>query len=632
MSDVIHHECGIALIRLLKPFDYYKQKYGDIHYGLTKMYLLMEKQHNRGQDGAGLATVKFDMEPGQKYIDRSRDTKAQAIKNIFDPIFEQFNNISERDSGILKNEKFAKEKFDFLGEVLLGHLRYATHGSDKEGLAHPRIRASNWMTRTLLVAGNFNLTNVDELFQTLIELGQIPREVSDTMTVLEKIGHFLDAENQRLFKYYKTQGHDNKTITNLIAENLDYKKILSNSAEDFDGGYVMGGLIGHGDAFVMRDPAGIRPAYYYKDDEIVVVASERPAIQTTFNVHRSKVHEIKPGHALIIKKDGSVGEIMCHEPAEKKSCSFERIYFSRGGDAEIYQERKKLGHLLMPKILKEINYDFENTVFSYIPNTAELAFIGLTEGIQKALIEQQFENFISAGGTDIEGLKNNLLKLPRIEKIAHKDVKLRTFITGDASRNDMVSHVYDVSYGLIQNSIDTIVALDDSIVRGTTLQNSILTMLDRLQPKKIVIVSSAPQIRYPDCYGIDMSKMGSFIAFQAAVALIKERKMDGFLEKIYKDCLLENQKPKDEIQNIVKAVYEPFSTAEISEMIAEIVKPKNIFSDVKIIYQEVDDLHIACPNHTGDWYFTGNYPTKGGNKVANTAFINYMEGKNIRAY
>jgi amidophosphoribosyltransferase len=632
MSDVIHHECGIALIRLLKPFDYYKQKYADIHYGLTKMYLLMEKQHNRGQDGAGLATVKFDMEPGQKYIDRSRDTKAQAIKNIFDPIFEQFNNISERESGILKNEKFAKEKFDFLGEVLLGHLRYATHGSDKEGLAHPRIRASNWMTRTLLVAGNFNLTNVDELFQTLIELGQIPREVSDTMTVLEKIGHFLDAENQRLFKYYKTQGHDNKTITNLIAENLDYKRILSNSAEDFDGGYVMGGLIGHGDAFVMRDPAGIRPAYYYKDDEIVVVASERPAIQTTFNVHRSKVHEIKPGHALIIKKDGSVGEIMCHEPAEKKSCSFERIYFSRGGDAEIYQERKKLGHLLMPKILKEINYDFENTVFSYIPNTAELAFIGLTEGIQKALIEQQFENFISAGGTDIEGLKNNLLKLPRIEKIAHKDVKLRTFITGDASRNDMVSHVYDVSYGLIQNSVDTIVALDDSIVRGTTLQNSILTMLDRLQPKKIVIVSSAPQIRYPDCYGIDMSKMGSFIAFQAAVALIKERKMDGFLEKIYKDCLLENQKPKDEIQNIVKAVYEPFSTAEISEMIAEIVKPKNIFSDVKIIYQEVDDLHIACPNHTGDWYFTGNYPTKGGNKVANTAFINYMEGKNIRAY
>jgi amidophosphoribosyltransferase len=632
MSDVIHHECGIALIRLLKPFDYYKEKYGDIHYGLTKMYLLMEKQHNRGQDGAGLATVKFDMEPGQKYIDRSRDTKAQAIKNIFDPIFEQFNAINERESNILKNEKIAKEKFDFLGEVLLGHLRYATHGSDKEGLAHPRIRASNWMTRTLLVAGNFNLTNVDELFQTLIDLGQIPREVSDTMTVLEKIGHFLDAENQRLFKHYKTQGHDNKTITHLIAENLDYKKILSNSAEDFDGGYVMGGLIGHGDAFVMRDPAGIRPAYYYKDDEIVVVASERPAIQTTFNVHRSKVQEIKPGHALIIKKDGSVGEIMCHKPAEKKSCSFERIYFSRGGDSEIYQERKKLGHLLMPKILKEINYDFENTVFSYIPNTAELAFIGLTEGIQKALIEHQFEKFKNTGSTDIEELKNNLLKLPRIEKIAHKDVKLRTFITGDSSRNDMVSHVYDVSYGLIQNAVDTIVALDDSIVRGTTLQNSILTMLDRLQPKKIVIVSSAPQIRYPDCYGIDMSKMGSFIAFQAAVALIKERKMDGFLEKIYKDCLLENQKPKDEIQNIVKAVYEPFSTAEISQMIAEIVKPKNIFSDVKIIYQEVDDLHIACPNHTGDWYFTGNYPTKGGNKVANTAFINYMEGKNIRAY
>lgn len=632
MSDFIRHECGIALIRLLKPFDYYKQKYGDIHYGLTKMYLLMEKQHNRGQDGAGLATIKFDMEPGQKYIDRSRDTKAQAIKNIFDPIFNQFANLTEKEQQIFKNEKLAKDTFDFLGEVLIGHLRYATHGSDKEGLAHPRIRASNWMTRTLLVAGNFNLTNVDELFETLIELGQIPREVSDTMTILEKIGHFLDAENQRLFKHYKNQGHNNKTITQLIAQNLDYKRILSNSAEDFDGGYVMSGLIGHGDAFVMRDPAGIRPAYYYKDDEIVVVASERAAIQTTFNIHRSKIDEIQPGHALLIKKDGSVGEILCQKPTEKKSCSFERIYFSRGGDAEIYQERKRLGHLLVPKILDEIENDFDNTVFSYIPNTAELAFIGLTEGIQKAIIEQQFSIFENSATKDLETLKQGLLKLPRIEKIAHKDVKLRTFITGDSSRNDMVSHVYDVSYGLINNSVDTIVALDDSIVRGTTLQNSILTMLDRLQPKKIVIVSSAPQIRYPDCYGIDMSKMGSFIAFQAAVALIKERKMIGFLEAIYKKCIEENEKPKDEIQNLVKEVYAPFSTVEISNMIAEIVKPKNIFSVVKIIYQEVEDLHIACPNHKGDWYFTGNYPTKGGNKVANTAFINYMEGKNVRAY
>lgn len=632
MSDFIRHECGIALIRLLKPFDYYKQKYGDIHYGLTKMYLLMEKQHNRGQDGAGLATIKFDMEPGQKYIDRSRDTKAQAIKNIFDPIFNQFANLTEKEHQIFKNEKLAKDTFDFLGEVLIGHLRYATHGSDKEGLAHPRIRASNWMTRTLLVAGNFNLTNVDELFETLIELGQIPREVSDTMTILEKIGHFLDAENQRLFKHYKNQGHNNKTITQLIAQNLDYKRILSNSAEDFDGGYVMSGLIGHGDAFVMRDPAGIRPAYYYKDDEIVVVASERAAIQTTFNIHRSKIDEIQPGHALLIKKDGSVGEILCQKPTEKKSCSFERIYFSRGGDAEIYQERKRLGHLLVPKILDEIENDFDNTVFSYIPNTAELAFIGLTEGIQKAIIEQQFSIYENSATKDLETLKQGLLKLPRIEKIAHKDVKLRTFITGDSSRNDMVSHVYDVSYGLINNSVDTIVALDDSIVRGTTLQNSILTMLDRLQPKKIVIVSSAPQIRYPDCYGIDMSKMGSFIAFQAAVALIKERKMIGFLEAIYKKCIEENEKPKDEIQNLVKEVYAPFSTVEISNMIAEIVKPKNIFSVVKIIYQEVEDLHIACPNHKGDWYFTGNYPTKGGNKVANTAFINYMEGKNIRAY
>ena len=630
MSDFIKHECGIALIRLRKPISYYKEKYGDVHYGLTKMYLLMEKQHNRGQDGAGLATIKLDMAPGKKYIDRNRSTKAQAIKNIFDPIFAQFAEIKNKD--LPKEDHVLKDKFDFLGELLLGHLRYATHGSNKEGLAHPRLRANNWMTRTLLVAGNFNLTNVDELFENLTDLGQYPREMSDTMTVLEKIGHFLDTENQKLFKKYKAQHIQNKDITPLIAEHLDYKNILSNSAEDFDGGYVMAGLVGHGDAFVMRDPSGIRPAYYYYDDEVVVVASERPAIQTSFDIHRSKIHEIQPGHALVIKKDGSVGEILCHKPAPRKSCSFERIYFSRGGDFEIYQERKMLGKLVVPQILEAIQQDFDNTIFSYIPNTAEIAFLGMIEEVQSNLTKKRVDDFFKGGTSDPEELKKILSIPPRIEKIAHKDVKLRTFITEDASRNDMVSHVYDVSYGLVRNTIDTIVVLDDSIVRGTTLQNSILTMLDRLQPKRIIVVSSAPQIRYPDCYGIDMSKMGSFVAFMAATELLKERKMLPLLDEVYSACKLENTKPISEIRNIVKRVYEPFTYEEVSDKIAEIVKPKNIFSDVKIIYQTVENLHKACPNHTGDWYFTGDYPTKGGNKVANTAFINYMEGKNIRAY
>lgn len=630
MSDFIKHECGIALIRLRKPISYYKEKYGDVHYGLTKMYLLMEKQHNRGQDGAGLATIKLDMAPGKKYIDRSRSTKAQAIKNIFDPIFAQFASFKNKE--LPKDDHILKDKFDFLGELLLGHLRYATHGSNKEGLAHPRLRANNWMTRTLLVAGNFNLTNVDELFENLTDLGQYPREMSDTMTVLEKIGHFLDTENQKLFKKYKAQHIPNKDITPLIAEHLDYKNILANSAEDFDGGYVMAGMVGHGDAFVMRDPSGIRPAFYYYDDEVVVVASERPAIQTSFNVHRSKIYEIQPGHALVIKKDGSVGEILCHKPAPRKSCSFERIYFSRGGDFEIYQERKTLGKLVVPQILDAIAHDFDNTIFSYIPNTAEIAFLGMIEEVQSNLMKKRVDNFFQNGASDPEELKKVLSIPPRIEKIAHKDVKLRTFITEDASRNDMVSHVYDVSYGLVRNTIDTIVVLDDSIVRGTTLQNSILTMLDRLQPKRIIVVSSAPQIRYPDCYGIDMSKMGSFVAFLAAIELLKEQKMLGRLEEIYAACKQENLKPIAEIRNLVKDVYAPFSYEEISDKIAEIVKPKNIFSDVKIIYQTVENLHQACPNHTGDWYFTGDYPTQGGNKVANTAFINYMEGKNIRAY
>lgn len=632
MSDQIKHECGIALIRLLKPLSYYKEKYNDTYFGLNKMYLLMEKQHNRGQDGAGLATIKLDTAPGNAYFDRERSVDKQAIKAIFDKIFKQFSNLSDKEKDKLQDFDYVKNHYPFMGELLLGHLRYGTHGGNDMSNCHPRIRANNWKTRTLIVAGNFNMTNVDALFDKLVDLGQFPREMSDTMTVLEKIGHFLDGENQRLFKKFKPSGLSNYEITPLIEHNINVVDILKNAAEDFDGGYAMAGMIGHGDAFVMRDPCGIRPAYYYKDDEVVVVASERPAIQTAFNVHKNSVHEIRPGHALIIKKDGSVGEIQCIAPQERKACSFERIYFSRGSDAEIYQERKTLGKLLVPTILNAVHHNVENTVFSYIPNTAEVAFIGMTEEIQKQHIQNKIEAFNTGTIQSTEELHRQLSIMPRIEKIAIKDVKMRTFITDDSSRNDLVQHVYDVTYGLVKNHEDTLVVLDDSIVRGTTLKESILTMLDRLQPKKIIVVSSAPQIRFPDCYGIDMSKMGSFVAFQAAVELWKDRNEFSFLEKLYKACKEEVQKPLNEITNLVKEVYAPFSADEISVKIAEIIKPKHIFSDVQVIYQTIENLHVACPNNLGDWYFTGNYPTQGGNRVALNAFINYMEGKNVRAY
>ncbi len=632
MSDPIKHECGIALIRLLKPLSYYKEKYGDIHYGLNRMYLLMEKQHNRGQDGAGLATIKLDTAPGSPYFDRERSVDKQAIKAIFDKIFRPFANLSDKEKEQLQDMEYVKNHYPFMGELLLGHLRYGTHGGNDMSNCHPRIRANNWKTRTLIVAGNFNMTNVDELFDKLVDLGQFPREMSDTMTVLEKIGHFLDVENQKLFKKFKPSGLSNYEITPLIEHNIDVTEILKNAAEDFDGGYAMAGMMGHGDAFVMRDPSGIRPAYFYKDDEVVVVASERPAIQTAFNVHRSKVQEIKPGHALVIKKDGSVGEVQCIQPMERKACSFERIYFSRGSDFEIYQERKTLGKLLVPTILEAVNHDVENTVFSYIPNTAEVAFIGMTEEIHKQHIQLKLNAFSKGEIKTTEELHEQLSLMPRVEKIAIKDVKMRTFITEDTSRNDLVHHVYDVTYGLVKNNQDTLVVLDDSIVRGTTLKESILTMLDRLQPKKIIVVSSAPQILYPDCYGIDMSKMGSFVAFQAAVQLWKERNEYHVLEALYKECKEEIQKPLSEIRNLVKKVYEPFTADEISAKIADIVKPNHIFSDVQVIYQTIDDLHTACPNNLGDWYFTGDYPTQGGNRVALNAFINYMEGKNVRAY
>lgn len=631
MSDAIKHECGIALIRLLKPLNYYKEKYGDTHYGLSKMYLLMEKQHNRGQDGAGIATIKLDTQPGFAYIDRKRSIDKQAIKVIFEEIFTQFRNLNKEEHTLLNNSEYLKQKYEFMGELLLGHLRYGTHGGNDMSNCHPRVRANNWKTRTLLVAGNFNLTNVDELFDNLVTLGQFPRELSDTMTILEKIGHFLDHENQKLFKKYKSLQYNNAEITSLIAENINISNILKNACEDFDGGYTMAGMIGHGDAFVIRDPNGIRPAYFYKDEEVVVIASERPAIQTTFNIHRSKIQEIQPGHALIIKKNGSCGEVKCTTPKEKKSCSFERIYFSRGSDYEIYQERKQLGKLLVPSILKMVNNDLKNTVFSYIPNTAEVAFLGMVEEIQKTHIQEKVKNY-QQKIISFDAFQEEIAIMPRIEKITVKDVKMRTFITEDSSRNDLVHHVYDVTYGIVQNNQDTIVVLDDSIVRGTTLKESILTMLDRLQPKKIIIVSSAPQIRYPDCYGIDMSKMGTFVAFQAAINLWKKAGKETQLQEIYNICKEELGKPVIEMQNHVKKVYEPFAYEEIAEEIANIVKPNHIFSDVQVIYQKIEDLHMACPKNLGDWYFTGNYPTHGGNKVALKAFVNYIEGKNTRAY
>ncbi|HNM32804.1 MAG TPA: amidophosphoribosyltransferase [Chitinophagales bacterium] len=631
MSDIIKHECGIALIRLLQPLSYYKEKYGDLHYGLNRMYLLMEKQHNRGQDGAGLATIKLDSEPGKAYFDRERSVDKQAIQDIFNKIFRRFSNLSDKEKEQLQDMEYVKNNYPFMGELLLGHLRYGTHGGNDMSNCHPRVRANNWKTRTLIVAGNFNMTNVNELFDRLVSLGQFPREMSDTMTVLEKIGHFLDMENQQQFKKYKPSGLSNAEITPLIENGLNVANILKNAAEDFDGGYAMAGMIGHGDAFVLRDPNGIRPAYYYKDDEVVVVASERPAIQTAFNVHRSKVQEIKPGYALIIKKDGSVGEVECTTPLERKACSFERIYFSRGSDFEIYQERKKLGKLLVPAILNAVNFDFKNTVFSYIPNTAEVAFLGMTEEVQKQHVQLKLEAFEQGKIKSATALHEQLSIMPRIEKIAIKDVKMRTFITEDTSRNDLVHHVYDVTYGLVKNNQDTLVVLDDSIVRGTTLKESILTMLDRLQPKKIIVVSSAPQIRYPDCYGIDMSKMGSFVAFQAAVQLWKQ-KDSTFLNNLYLRCKEEIQKPVLEMTNLVKEVYAPFTDEDISNEIANIIKPKHIFSDVQVIYQTIEHLHEACPTNLGDWYFTGNYPTPGGNRVALSAFINYMEGKSIRAY
>ena len=634
MSDQIKHECGVAFIRLLKPLSYYQEKYGTALYGLNKLYLLMEKQHNRGQDGAGVATIKLDIAPGKRYISRHRSMASNAVADIFEYIQKKFADVEKEQPERMKDAEWLKENVSFTGEVLLGHLRYGTHGKNSIESCHPFLRQNNWMTRNLVIAGNFNMTNVEELLEQLYELGQHPKEKADTVTVLEKIGHFLDSEVQGLFDQFKREGSDdNIEITKMIADSMDVAKILRKSAKSWDGGYTIAGIFGHGDAFIMRDPAGIRPAYYYVNDEVVIATSERPAIQTAFNIPLEDIREVKPGHALIIKKDGFVSEEMFSEPKEKKACSFERIYFSRGSDASIYRERKQLGRLLCQQILEAVNNDIKSTVFSYIPNTAEIAFYGMVEGVNKYVKQYQRERLLNRDDkiTD-EELSEVLSLAPRVEKIAIKDVKLRTFITQDADRSEMVAHVYDTTYGLINRNVDTLVVLDDSIVRGTTLKQSILKILDRLGPKKIIVVSSAPQIRYPDCYGIDMSRMGEFVAFEAAVSLLKESGQDDILLEAYQKSKASLDLPKEEVENFVKAIYAPFTDQQISDRIAKIITPKGTKAEVQVIYQTLDNLHVACPDHLGDWYFSGDYPTPGGNRVVNKAFANWMEGKNTRAY
>jgi amidophosphoribosyltransferase len=632
MSELIKHECGIALIRLRKPLEYYKEKYGTWQYGLNKLYLLMEKQHNRGQDGAGIVNVKMELDPGQEYISRHRSIEQNPIKNIFDKVAKGIKK-AEKNKPKDADIRWVYENVPFSGEVYLGHLRYGTFGRNSIEFVHPVMRQNNWKSRTLVMAGNFNLTNTDELFRKLIALGQHPKAYTDTVTILEKVGHFLDEENQLHFRNYKNEGYSNREISPLIEKNLDVQKVLENSSKDWDGGYAIAGMFGHGDAFVMRDPWGIRPAFYYYDDEIVVVASERPVIQTVMNVRADAVNEIKPGEALIVKKDGSVSNKMIRVPHTRRSCSFERIYFSRGSDKDIYQERKTLGRLLSPAILKSINYNIEDTVFSFIPNTSETAFYGLVQGVRQYCVDWKIKQLRERNGSITNEEMEEVLSVePRVEKLAIKDVKLRTFIADDASRDDLVAHVYDVTYGIIRNNVDTLVIIDDSIVRGTTLKKSILKILDRLHPKKIIVVSSAPQIRYPDCYGIDMAVLDKFIAFNATIELLKDTHQEHVIEEVYRKCKEQENLPKEEIVNYVKEIYKQFKAEEVSAKIAELLKPDDCEAEVEIIYQTIENLHEACPNDTGDWYFTGNYPTPGGNKVVNTSFINYVEGKDGRAY
>ncbi|MFZ5430046.1 MAG: amidophosphoribosyltransferase [Bacteroidota bacterium] len=632
MSELIKHECGIALIRLLKPLSFYQEKYGTWQYGLNKLYLLMEKQHNRGQDGAGMVNIKISLDPGQEYISRYRSVEQNPISDVFRKVQKAWKKASVKKPEDL-DPQWVYEHLPFTGELFLGHLRYGTFGRNSIEFVHPVLRQNNWKSRNLALAGNFNMTNTNELFMKLIELGQHPKAYTDTVTVLEKVGHFLDEENQLRFRQYKNEGYTNREISPLIELNLDVQKVLERASKDWDGGYAIAGLLGHGDAFVMRDPWGIRPAHYYYDDEIVVVASERPVIQTVMDIHYDQVREIKPGEALIIKKDGRISNELIRVPHKRTSCSFERIYFSRGSDKDIYLERKKLGLLLAPKILHTIGYDFANTIFSYIPNTSETAFYGMIQGIREYLVEWKIQEIREKNGSlTNDQIKEIISVEPRVEKIAVKDVKLRTFIADEGSRHDLVAHVYDVTYGLIRNNRDTLVIIDDSIVRGTTLRDSIIRILDRLHPKKIIVVSSAPQIRYPDCYGIDMTRLDSFVAFNAAIALLRETGRGELIDSVYQKCKEQEYLPKEEVVNYVKEIYRPFTDEQISGKIAQLLKPDDCDAEVEIVYQTVDNLHQACPDDTGDWYFTGNYPTPGGNRVVNASYINYIEGRHGRAY
>lgn len=632
MSDAIKHECGIALVRLLKPLEYYQEKYGTSFYGINKMYLLMEKQHNRGQDGAGFASIKFDVQPGTRYISRVRSIKQSPIQDIFAQINNRLNDVLDKNPEKKNDVQWQIENMPYMGNVFLGHVRYGTFGKNSIESVHPFLRQNNWRHKNLIVAGNFNMTNSKDLLQELIELGQHPKERTDTVTVMEKIGHFLDDEVSEIYQQCKEKGINKKEASLVIEKDLNITKILQRASKNWDGGYAMAGLIGHGDAFVLRDPSGIRPAYYYKDDEIVVVASERPVIQTTFNVDYESIKELDRAHALIVKKDGSTSVEQIMEQKPQKSCSFERIYFSRGSDAEIYEERKNLGKLIFPSVLKIIDSDVENTVFSYIPNTAETSFFGIAEAAEEYLNKHKLERLLKGKrNLSVEKVTDILSERPRLEKIAVKDAKLRTFITDDNSRDDLVAHVYDVTYGVVKPT-DNLVIIDDSIVRGTTLKKSIIKILDRLNPKKIVIVSSAPQIRYPDCYGIDMAKLEEFIAFKATLKLLKETNQYHIVDEVYQKCVKQDSLEEHLIENYVREIYNPFTADQISARIAKMLKTETINADIRVIFQSIENLHVACPKNAGDWYFTGNYPTIGGTKVVNRAFINFYEGKNIRAY
>ena len=630
MSDAIKHECGLAVVRLLKPLDYYHKKYGTALYGLNKLQLLLQKQRNRGQDGAGLATIKLHTKPGKRYISRKRCVTTNYLADLFKDVRSHFEGLTEEQ---LNNPTWLKDNKPYTGELLMGHLRYGTHGDNSIETCHPFLRQNNWISRNLVLAGNFNMTNVDELFEELVQLGQYPKRKADTVTVMEKIGHFLDDEVQRLFNWHKPDGHSNQEINDLIFDNLDVRRMLQRASRKFDGGFVIAGMIGHGDAFVIRDPNGIRPAFYYKDDEVVVMASERPAIQTAFNVHISNVKELGRGNALIIKRNGTVKEKKYVDRNPSNPCSFERIYFSRGTDRDIYLERKRLGEQLTEQVLQAVNYDVENTVFSFVPNTAESAFYGLVGGVEQWLNQRKKEQILKLGKSiKPKKLEKILNQRVRIEKTVVKDAKLRTFIADDATRGEMVSHVYDVTYGIVNNEVDNLVLIDDSIVRGTTLRDSIIKIVSRLRPRRIIVVSSAPQIRYPDCYGIDMSKIGNFIAFNALIELLKERGKTDLIQKTYKKCKKQLDRPISKMTNPLIYLYDEFEYEEISAKIAEMITPAGTKPEVKVIYQRVEGLHEACPNNHGDWYFSGHYPTPGGFRVVNRAFVNFVEQRNERAY